>query len=151
MPTRGRKGMARRVYREGQSVPVVINGQVLARSRSPTSCLRGPGTEGRGQRGVSDQRPSRLPTLMEDTPGGTGPDEPPDQHQDIDLDFDHHGEPIRISMPCPPTRSASRRIRWRGPFGQIGPGLILAASIVGTGELINTTGLGAGPASACSG
>src|SRR5690348_17746579 len=26
---------------------------------------------------------------------------------------------------------------------QIGPGLILAASIVGTGELINTTGLGA--------
>jgi manganese transport protein len=28
-------------------------------------------------------------------------------------------------------------------FGQIGPGLILAGSIVGTGELINTTGLGA--------
>src|SRR3954469_24970089 len=28
-------------------------------------------------------------------------------------------------------------------LGQIGPGLILAASIVGTGELINTTGLGA--------
>src|ERR1700716_4755150 len=27
--------------------------------------------------------------------------------------------------------------------GQIGPGLILAASIVGTGELINTTSLGA--------
>ncbi len=34
---------------------------------------------------------------------------------------------------------------------QIGPGLILAASIVGTGELINTTSLGAKPASACSG
>ncbi len=31
---------------------------------------------------------------------------------------------------------------WRA-IGQIGPGLILAASIVGTGELINTTGLGA--------
>src|SRR5438270_1703796 len=28
-------------------------------------------------------------------------------------------------------------------LGQIGPGLILAASIVGTGELINTTSLGA--------
>lgn len=28
-------------------------------------------------------------------------------------------------------------------LGQLGPGLILAASIVGTGELINTTGLGA--------
>src|SRR5258708_36607058 len=28
-------------------------------------------------------------------------------------------------------------------IGQIGPGLILAASIVGTGELINTTSLGA--------
>ena len=32
-------------------------------------------------------------------------------------------------------------------FRQIGPGLILAASIVGTGELINTTGLGARRAS----
>jgi len=31
---------------------------------------------------------------------------------------------------------------WRS-LGEIGPGLILAASIVGTGELINTTGLGA--------
>jgi hypothetical protein len=28
-------------------------------------------------------------------------------------------------------------------LGQIGPGLVLAGSIVGTGELINTTGLGA--------
>src|SRR5947209_19865342 len=28
-------------------------------------------------------------------------------------------------------------------LGQIGPGLVLAASIVGTGELINTTSLGA--------
>ncbi len=36
-----------------------------------------------------------------------------------------------------PPQSVSRAIR------QIGPGLILAASIVGTGELINTTGLGA--------
>ena len=31
----------------------------------------------------------------------------------------------------------------RKALGQIGPGLILAASIVGTGELINTTSLGA--------
>ena len=36
-----------------------------------------------------------------------------------------------------PPRTFFRAIR------QIGPGLILAASIVGTGELINTTGLGA--------
>jgi manganese transport protein len=36
-----------------------------------------------------------------------------------------------------PPRTLRRAIR------QIGPGLILAASIVGTGELINTTGLGA--------
>src|SRR5947209_5549467 len=36
-----------------------------------------------------------------------------------------------------PPQSVYRAIR------QIGPGLILAASIVGTGELINTTGLGA--------
>ena len=36
-----------------------------------------------------------------------------------------------------PPRTIFRAIR------QIGPGLILAASIVGTGELINTTGLGA--------
>jgi Mn2+/Fe2+ NRAMP family transporter len=36
-----------------------------------------------------------------------------------------------------PPRAFSKAIR------QIGPGLILAASIVGTGELINTTGLGA--------
>src|SRR5439155_3388094 len=36
-----------------------------------------------------------------------------------------------------PPRTLVRAIR------QIGPGLILAASIVGTGELINTTGLGA--------
>src|SRR5262245_8579002 len=36
-----------------------------------------------------------------------------------------------------PPRTLSRAIR------QIGPGLLLAASIVGTGELINTTGLGA--------
>ncbi len=34
---------------------------------------------------------------------------------------------------------------------QIGPGLILAASIVGTGELINTTSLGAKAGFACSG
>ncbi len=33
--------------------------------------------------------------------------------------------------------------KFRDAIKQIGPGLILAASIVGTGELINTTGLGA--------
>ena len=50
---------------------------------------------------------------------------------------------LMISMPCradaiqEPPRTFFRAIR------QIGPGLILAASIVGTGELINTTGLGA--------
>src|ERR1700733_10885349 len=33
--------------------------------------------------------------------------------------------------------------RFTSAFKQIGPGLILAASIVGTGELINTTSLGA--------
>ena len=47
-----------------------------------------------------------------------------------------------ISMPCPPTRSRSRRGRSARAIRQIGPGLILAASIVGTGELINTTGPG---------
>ena len=46
-------------------------------------------------------------------------------------------------MPCLRTRSASRRIRSSRAIRQIGPGLILAASIVGTGELINTTSLGA--------
>ena len=43
----------------------------------------------------------------------------------------------------PPTPSRSRRTRSRKAIRQIGPGLILAASIVGTGELINTTSLGA--------
>ena len=33
--------------------------------------------------------------------------------------------------------------RFSKAIRQVGPGLILAASIVGTGELINTTGLGA--------
>ena len=42
--------------------------------------------------------------------------------------------------------------RWLGQaLREIGPGLILAASIVGTGELITTTGLGASGGSRCSG
>ena len=45
--------------------------------------------------------------------------------------------------PCPRMRSRSRRIRSSARSGRSGPGLILAASIVGTGELINTTSLGA--------
>ncbi len=40
-------------------------------------------------------------------------------------------------------RSESHQARWPASIRQIGPGLILAASIVGTGELINTTSLGA--------
>ncbi len=43
----------------------------------------------------------------------------------------------------PRMRSRSLRTRLSKAIRQIGPGLILAASIVGTGELINTTGLGA--------
>ncbi len=44
-----------------------------------------------------------------------------------------------------PPHSLGRALR------EIGPGLILAASIVGTGELINTTSLGAKAGFACSG
>ena len=46
-------------------------------------------------------------------------------------------------MHLPPTPSRSPRIRSPRRSGRSGPGLILAASIVGTGELINTTSLGA--------
>src|SRR4051812_41784482 len=52
-----------------------------------------------------------------------------------------HDPPDLYALPADairePPRTFFRAIR------QIGPGLILAASIVGTGELINTTGLGA--------
>ena len=48
-----------------------------------------------------------------------------------------------ICTPCRPLPSKSRRTSLLAAFQQIGPGLILAASIVGTGELINTTSLGA--------
>ena len=46
---------------------------------------------------------------------------------------------LMTSTPCPPTRSRSRPGPSSGRSGRSGPGLILAASIVGTGELINTT------------
>lgn len=67
----------------------------------------------------------------------------PDQRQDTGLDLDHHRVPDQDLYALPPDavreppHSLGRAIR------QIGPGLILAASIVGTGELINTTSLGA--------
>src|SRR5579875_1217860 len=60
-----------------------------------------------------------------------------------DRDLDHHGDPGEDLYALPPEaireppRSLGRALM------QIGPGLILAASIVGTGELINTTSLGA--------
>ena len=55
-------------------------------------------------------------------------------------DLNHHDHDL-YALPKDairePPRTLARAIR------QIGPGLILAASIVGTGELINTTSLGA--------
>ena len=53
-----------------------------------------------------------------------------------------HDDPPTTSTPRP-RRSGSRPTRFPPAIRQIGPGLILAASIVGTGELINTTSLGA--------
>src|SRR5205085_4595583 len=49
--------------------------------------------------------------------------------------------PDPYALPPGAVREPPRTIRQA--LGQIGPGLILAASIVGTGELINTTSLGA--------
>ena len=57
--------------------------------------------------------------------------------------LDGMNDETTIFMPCRPRRSRSRRSRLSQAIRQIGPGLILAASIVGTGELINTTSLGA--------
>jgi len=45
------------------------------------------------------------------------------------------------ALPADALREPPRTLA--GTVRQIGPGLILAASIVGTGELIHTTGLGA--------
>jgi manganese transport protein len=81
-------------------------------------------------------------------PRGPGPRgrpamSPPDQIPQPGVDLDHHGDPGDDLYALPPEaireppHSLGRAIR------QIGPGLILAASIVGTGELINTTSLGA--------
>jgi manganese transport protein len=66
----------------------------------------------------------------------------PDRPKDSESDLDHHQDHQDLYALPPdavrePPHSLGRAI------GQIGPGLILAASIVGTGELINTTGLGA--------
>jgi Mn2+/Fe2+ NRAMP family transporter len=54
---------------------------------------------------------------------------------------DAHETPDLYALPADAVREPPRTI-FRA-IRQIGPGLILAASIVGTGELINTTGLGA--------
>src|SRR5215470_15570434 len=67
----------------------------------------------------------------------------PDHRQETGIDLDHHRDRDQDLYALPPEaireppHSLGRAIR------QIGPGLILAASIVGTGELINTTSLGA--------
>jgi Mn2+/Fe2+ NRAMP family transporter len=57
--------------------------------------------------------------------------------QDYDRETDHDLYALPPEAIREPPHSLFRAIR------QIGPGLILAASIVGTGELINTTSLGA--------
>jgi Mn2+/Fe2+ NRAMP family transporter len=67
----------------------------------------------------------------------------PDQRPQPGLDLDHHGDPgdDLYGLPKDAIREPPHSL---GPaIRQIGPGLILAASIVGTGELINTTSLGA--------
>lgn len=55
-------------------------------------------------------------------------------------DSTHEPEDL-YALPADALREPPRTLA--GTIQQIGPGLILAASIVGTGELINTTGLGA--------
>src|SRR6188768_61131 len=55
---------------------------------------------------------------------------------------DEHQEPQDLYA-LPPDAIQDPPHTFRSALGQIGPGLILAASIVGTGELINTTSLGA--------
>jgi manganese transport protein len=52
-----------------------------------------------------------------------------------------HDHPDLYALPADAIKEPPRT--WLRAIRQIGPGLILAASIVGTGELINTTGLGA--------
>ncbi len=71
------------------------------------------------------------------------PDRPRPRTTTSAPDLDHHAEPGHdlYALPKEAIREPPRS------FGlaltEIGPGLILAASIVGTGELINTTSLGA--------
>jgi Mn2+/Fe2+ NRAMP family transporter len=53
----------------------------------------------------------------------------------------HHEEHDLYALPADAIKEPPRTLP--SALRQIGPGLVLAASIVGTGELINTTGLGA--------
>ena len=68
--------------------------------------------------------------------GGTDMDEP-DRERHRDHEHEHDLYALTPDATREPPHSIFRAMR------QIGPGLILAASIVGTGELINTTSLGA--------
>ncbi len=67
----------------------------------------------------------------------TSPDDRPE------ADLDHHREPDHDLYALPPEAVQEPPRSLGRALGKIGPGLILAASIVGTGELINTTSLGA--------
>jgi Mn2+/Fe2+ NRAMP family transporter len=67
----------------------------------------------------------------------------PDSPQERGRDLDHHAEPDHDLYALPPDAVREPPQSLGRALLQIGPGLILAASIVGTGELINTTSLGA--------
>ncbi len=67
----------------------------------------------------------------------------PDSRQDLGRDLDRHGELDHDLYALPPDAVREPPHSLGRALLQIGPGLILAASIVGTGELINTTSLGA--------
>jgi Mn2+/Fe2+ NRAMP family transporter len=67
----------------------------------------------------------------------------PDQRPQPGVDLDHHGDPGHDLYALPPEAIREPPHSFARAIRQIGPGLILAASIVGTGELINTTSLGA--------
>ena len=65
----------------------------------------------------------------------------PEVHHTIVTDQEASGHIDLYALPPEAIEDPPRSLR--KSLGQIGPGLILAGSIVGTGELINTTGLGA--------
>jgi Mn2+/Fe2+ NRAMP family transporter len=67
----------------------------------------------------------------------------PDQRPQPGVDLDHHAESGHDLYALPPEAIREPPQALGRALRQIGPGLILAASIVGTGELINTTSLGA--------